>query len=214
MEKLTRREREHLRREKEILDVAEQIFARDGYEQASMNEISEQSEFSKRTLYQYFESKSDLYLSVALRVYSALSDQMKRINQNKQSGYESIKQAFLIQFEFYKKNRTVYRIIYDIEKVKAESANPKLHKVIATLSQFAENLYGLIKTGQQDGSIIPDLDPRSTAASLILLLTGFFNQLSINSHSPLKGINIEDDQFIAATLKRLLLILNPKKTEE
>lgn len=50
-------------REQLILDVAGQVFARAGYESASMDEIAEEAGVSKPMLYAYFGSKEGLYLA-------------------------------------------------------------------------------------------------------------------------------------------------------
>src|SRR5579871_1040504 len=50
-------------RERLILDVADQVFARDGYHSASMDEIARRSGVSKPMLYSYFGSKEGLYVA-------------------------------------------------------------------------------------------------------------------------------------------------------
>lgn len=49
-----------------MLDCAIQVFARDGYEAAAMDEIAEAAGISKPMIYAYFGSKSELYVA-ALR---------------------------------------------------------------------------------------------------------------------------------------------------
>lgn len=48
-------------KERQILRGAAAIFAQDGYEGASMSRIAAQAGVSKGTLYNYFESKADLF---------------------------------------------------------------------------------------------------------------------------------------------------------
>src|ERR1700734_976368 len=50
-------------REALILDVAGQVFARDGYHAASMDDIASGAEVSKPMVYAYFGSKERLYLA-------------------------------------------------------------------------------------------------------------------------------------------------------
>ena len=52
------------RKRRQILDIAREIFLRDGYAGASMSEISTCVGGSKGTLYAYFASKSDLFRAV------------------------------------------------------------------------------------------------------------------------------------------------------
>jgi AcrR family transcriptional regulator len=63
-------------REQGILDVAGQVFARAGYESASMDEIAELAGVSKPMLYAYFGSKEGLYLAYIERAGRDLLDRL------------------------------------------------------------------------------------------------------------------------------------------
>ena len=49
---------------KDIIDAATRIFLRDGFAGASVNEIAVVADVSKRTLYKYFRSKTELFSAV------------------------------------------------------------------------------------------------------------------------------------------------------
>jgi AcrR family transcriptional regulator len=65
-------------RERLILDVAGGVFARAGYEAASMDEIAESAGVSKPMLYAYFGSKEGLYLAYIDRAGRELLDRLVR----------------------------------------------------------------------------------------------------------------------------------------
>ncbi len=50
--------------QKRLLDAAEEVFVRDGYEAAQLEEIAARADRSKGTVYMYFESKEDLFLAL------------------------------------------------------------------------------------------------------------------------------------------------------
>ena len=66
-----RRQEKEIKR-KDILDAAERIFFSKGYEDASMDEVAREAEFSKRTVYLYFSSKEQIYLEIMIRGYKLL----------------------------------------------------------------------------------------------------------------------------------------------
>jgi len=47
-----------------LVDVARQLFARQGFENTTMNDIAEASGKGRRTLYTYFKNKEDVYKAV------------------------------------------------------------------------------------------------------------------------------------------------------
>lgn len=203
MSKLSRKERERLRRREEIINAAEKVFARDGYENASMNEIAKNADFSKRTLYQYFENKKDLYLTVALRLYRSLLTYFENLSFNQTTGYERIKEVFVAYYQFYKENESIFRIIYDIGKVRQKTTNPKLNEFLKVDEVVFKNLQSLIISGQKDGSISKNLDAVLVARSLIFLLTGFFNQLTVTGGSYTSHIDVDMDEFSSYVLNLL-----------
>ncbi len=49
---------------KRLLDAAEQVFVRDGYEAAQLDEIAARADRSKGAVYTHFKSKEDLFLAL------------------------------------------------------------------------------------------------------------------------------------------------------
>ena len=47
-----------------LVDVARQLFAKRGVDDTTMNDIAVASKKGRRTLYTYFKSKEDIYMSV------------------------------------------------------------------------------------------------------------------------------------------------------
>lgn len=61
---LSRKERERLFKRQEIVDAARTVFALRGFSAATLDEIADRAEFGKGTLYNYFESKEELFETV------------------------------------------------------------------------------------------------------------------------------------------------------
>ena len=61
----------HHRRER-IVDIAERVFRRQGYDGTTLPAVAEAADYNRRTLYFYFRNKEELFLAVALRGLEAL----------------------------------------------------------------------------------------------------------------------------------------------
>jgi len=59
--KPTRKERERLRHREEILHAAERVFGKKGFHPATMNDIATEAEFGIGTIYNFFESKEEIF---------------------------------------------------------------------------------------------------------------------------------------------------------
>ncbi|WP_058303391.1 TetR/AcrR family transcriptional regulator [Gorillibacterium timonense] len=64
-----RKESEREIRRTAILDAAGMVFARKGYTNATMDDVSREAEYSKRTVYVYYSSKEQIYLELMIRGY-------------------------------------------------------------------------------------------------------------------------------------------------
>lgn len=69
-----RRRMPRAERERQMLQVAEEVFAEQGYQAASMDEIAERVGVSKPMLYAYFGSKEGLLLACVRRARSELRE--------------------------------------------------------------------------------------------------------------------------------------------
>ena len=65
-------------REAEILQAARQVFAREGFADASMEEIAQVAGLAKGTLYLYYDSKRELYRAALRAGLVELCDTLQR----------------------------------------------------------------------------------------------------------------------------------------
>ena len=62
-----------------LVDVARQLFAKNGMENTTMNDIAMASGKGRRTLYTYFKSKEDVYTAVIESELERLSDRLDEV---------------------------------------------------------------------------------------------------------------------------------------
>ncbi|MBI3412038.1 MAG: TetR/AcrR family transcriptional regulator [Planctomycetes bacterium] len=65
------------RRQEEILDVAAKLFAEHGYSGTDTQDLADQVQVGKGTLYRYFSSKEDLFLAAVDRVMRRLLERVE-----------------------------------------------------------------------------------------------------------------------------------------
>lgn len=85
-----RRRRERDARIESILRAAQHVFFTKGYVRATMDEIALVAEVTKPTVYAYFPTKDDLFLSLMLPVIDDIGSQLRLVQQRLDSGtYET-----------------------------------------------------------------------------------------------------------------------------
>ena len=73
-----------------LVDVARQLFAKNGLENTTMNDIAQASGKGRRTLYTYFKSKEDIYYAVIETELERLSDKLDEVAARKISPHEKV----------------------------------------------------------------------------------------------------------------------------
>ena len=72
-----------LKTRQKLVDVARQLFAKNGLENTTMNDIAQASGKGRRTLYTYFSSKEDIYVAVIESELERLSDKLDEVAAKK-----------------------------------------------------------------------------------------------------------------------------------
>ena len=66
-----------------LVDVARQLFAKNGVDNTTMNDIAVASTKGRRTLYTYFKSKEDIYIAVVESELDRLSEALDKVASEK-----------------------------------------------------------------------------------------------------------------------------------
>ena len=62
-----------------LVDVARLLFAKNGVDETTMNDIALASKKGRRTLYTYFKSKEEVYMAVVESELEILSSSLERV---------------------------------------------------------------------------------------------------------------------------------------
>lgn len=209
---LSRKEREKHTREEEIIDAAEKVFAAKGFNDASMDMIAAQAEFTKRTLYQYFQSKEDLYFAVVLKIFKRLAAMLMEPNPDGLNGFMKIQQVYRKTYEFYSENPHVFQIIGFMGHVRKDPDETGRSSEFMNFNDSMFNkLAEVIEEGKLDGSIKSSIESKKSAYSLIFLLTGFLNELSVSGRTFTTHFEMDLEEFSRYSID---LILAPLKNND
>lgn len=107
----SRKERERLQRQHEILDAARSLFAEKGYHIATLDEVAERAEFGKGTLYNYFESKHHILLAILQDDFDRLTAAWEQCFQSDQPFDGQLHCLIHETLAFFQTNRAFFHIL-------------------------------------------------------------------------------------------------------
>jgi AcrR family transcriptional regulator len=200
-----RRDRERRAHEQEIIAAAATVFGAKGFDGASMDEIALAAEFTKRTVYLYFDTKEDLFFAAALRAFRTLHVALKDAAKEGASGYERLQGGCRAYYRFSRDDPGNMRLINEVGLVKKKAGENS--PMLKELLKFDDELFRWVaqglSEGKEDGSIRSDLDSLKATFSVIFMMTGFFNQLSTTGTTFLEHFALSPQEFSEYSMELL-----------
>jgi AcrR family transcriptional regulator len=77
-------------RKSQIINAAEDVFTKKGFDEARMDDIAEETGLSKGTLYNYFKSKDDLIIAILDRIFQREFKAFEQSDISKMSASDAI----------------------------------------------------------------------------------------------------------------------------
>lgn len=96
----------------EILDAARGVFARQGFNAATVEDIADAAGLAKGTVYLYFRSKRDLYLATLRQGLEELQDEARAGMEAEARVAGKIRAFIRARLDFSERNRDFFRIYY------------------------------------------------------------------------------------------------------
>ncbi len=109
-----------------LIDVARRLFAEKGMENTTMNDIANESGKGRRTLYTYFNSKEDIYLTIIEKELQYLYEKLYEIEKMDIAPDEKLKSYIFVRLNTFKeiisRNGTIQASFFqnatEVEKVR------------------------------------------------------------------------------------------------
>ena len=169
---LSRRERERLSRRQEIIDAARTVFARKGFNDATLDDVAELAEFGKGTLYNYFENKDALFASVLQDSF----DHVMRIANDTlitPAPFAERIEAFVRAELTYLLSQPegMYLMMREAHHMRGTGSNPMMQLLPQLLTMIGDT----IAAEQRKRKVIANATPVELATILINMLFGQFS---------------------------------------
>lgn len=188
-----RKEKEKQFRRELIIDAAERVFFKNGFENTTMNDIANEAGFSKGTVYLNFKNRQDLHFAIVLRATSIIENLLKdsfKLIGTPDEQLEIMLQAYIHFTKKHVKYATVLSHFKpsDIKKVSL----PYIEQFFNEKSPLSI-LKGILQELQELEQIRGDIKPAELSLILWSQISGILNNVYFNeSFLRLSGTNPED----------------------
>jgi AcrR family transcriptional regulator len=139
-----------------ILEAARDVFFRDGFMAANLDEVAQRAGVAKGTLYRYFESKAELYVEVLAHNGEIFKQRMHETARSSGSASDRIRLVSKFYFDHWVRNRDYFQIFWAIENQSVIGELPPgvLGQVSELWAECIEILAAIIAEGIERGEFV------------------------------------------------------------
>lgn len=155
-ERVTREEKKQ-RSRRRILDAARDVFFRDGFMLANLDEVAMKAGVAKGTLYRYFESKADLYVAVLAENGAVFESKIKEAAIPPGPVRERLQRIGEFYLSHWIEHRDYFQIFWAVDNQSLIGGLPDeaLRDVSKLWEGSLEVLKGVLDRGVADGELAP-----------------------------------------------------------
>src|ERR1700736_5328949 len=203
-----RREDEKERRRAEILDAAEALYIKKGWDAVTVEQVARSARLSRALVYVYFRDKEDLLFGIGERAMRMLRDRFMAAIATPASGMDQV-EAIGRAYMGYAYEFPHYFDFCSRFQAHSVSTDPGSHEGAcrAAGDEAIAAVVGAIEAGLRDGGIRPDIGEPVLLATTLWAFTHGIIQLAMAKGSDLArfGIAIPDFSNYALGLIRTVL---------
>jgi AcrR family transcriptional regulator len=100
------------RRRRQLLDVALDVFARNGFHQTSMEDVADAAGVTKPVLYQHFGSKRELYLELLEDVGGQMMVAVAKAVATARGPHDQVEAGFAAYFRFVSEHQNAFKLLF------------------------------------------------------------------------------------------------------
>jgi AcrR family transcriptional regulator len=127
-------------RREQILDVAVQVFARQGFHGTSMNDVAEVAGVTKPVLYQHFDSKQDLYLALMAEAGRRMLARITAAAAGATDGRAKTEAGFTAYFRWVAENRDAFLLLFGSRASRDEESTDAIRRLTNQAAAAVEPL--------------------------------------------------------------------------
>lgn len=140
-----------------ILSAAQKVFARRGFHSARTSEIAREAGVAEGTLYNYFPSREEIFLSLFDEGWEAFTEQVRRRTGALDDPSDKLKSIFAAAMRLFLRNRSLAQLFLMETSPGSVFMNSR---VALRLADFLDLIGDILEEGKRRGKYHPDLDTR------------------------------------------------------
>jgi AcrR family transcriptional regulator len=151
-------------RKEQILSAAEKVFAKKGFQDATISEVAKQAGLSDATIYEYFSSKEELLFSIPVLITRSAAAQLKTHLDYIRGAANKLRGIVYGYLSFYQENPDYASVLMLILKQNRKFIESDAYQLIRDVSRMITRV---VQDGIEADEFKPDTNPYLVRAVLL-----------------------------------------------
>ena len=145
--------------EQAIMDAAERVFLKKGFQSTTITDITQASGYSRRTIYAYFENKEEILLNIVLKGLLMLRDEIGAAVGQPSGFIDTYFTICRAMADYYVNSPQSFQAINMADTGGAADMDvpPTARRIYEAGEQINDLLYGFIQSGKRAGLVLEDV---------------------------------------------------------
>jgi len=184
---------------KKILDAATKVFARVGFSNTRIQDVAQEAGIAHGTVYLYFKSKDDLFISIFQESLGELIDYISSEVQKKDSAEDKLRRMISLQLDVIEENPDLTKLIL-IEF--PGTGNFLNDRNIDVLSNYIDVIGDVLKNGIEEGIFSTNVKPDIIATMIYAAMQGIATRWILDGMNySIKTMDVEISEIFLKGLK-------------
>lgn len=189
-----------------IMAAAEQIFSEKGFEQSTIADVSDASEYSRRTIYAYYESKEDILHHIIAKGLLILKQDIEKALQ---SNSDFLTQYFEVCNAMKKYQMECPHSLENVTRAKTErldleNLSPAVSQIMSLGTEINTLLEGFVQRGKSQGIVRQEIIPMQTVYILWSNITSLLTLVQTKGAFIAKAFSITEEEYLEYGLKLII----------
>ena len=190
----------------QIMNAAEKMFSEKGFAQTTIDDISKASEYSRRTIYAYYESKDDILHHIVLKGLLTLKQDIKTALEDHATFLE---QYYAICNSMKKYQVECPHSLENVTQAKTsnldlEHLSPTVEQILSLGTEINTMFAGFIQNGKEQGVVRQDIIPMQTVYILWASINALLTLIQTKGPFIATAFSITENDFLEYGLKQII----------
>ena len=189
-----------------IIEAAEEIFISKGFEQTTIEDLSKASEYSRRTIYTYFESKEDILYHIIAKGLAQLEQAIEAALKEKTDFLERYQEICRAMKQYQLTSPHSFQNVIQAKtgELDKDKLPMSMQEIFELGTQINALLASFIQTGKEQGIIRQEVIPMQTVYILWSSMAALLTLVQTKGRFITTAFATSEDDFLDYGFKQII----------